>query len=134
MTKLDRDDLILYWKDTAGKDFDTMINLFNSGDYHWSLFLGHLVIEKLLKALYVKNVDSQVPRIHDLLRLSELAHIATTDEQKDVLDRITTFNISVRYPDYQQRFYKKCTFEFTKENMSIIKEMRIWLINLIEKK
>ena len=134
MAELGRDELITYWQDTAGKDYDTMINLYNSGDYHWSLFLGHLVIEKLLKALYVKNSDKHVPRTHDLLRLSELAGIATSEQQKDILDRITTFNISVRYPDYQQRFYKKCTPEFTMENIKLIKEMRIWLINLIEKK
>lgn len=134
MTTHDREDLISYWQDTAAKDFDTMINLFNSGDYHWSLFLGHLVIEKLLKALYVKNKDVQVPRTHDLLRLSELAGIAASEQQKDALDRLTTFNISVRYPDYQQRFYKKCTLEFTRENLSLVKEMRLWLISMIEKK
>ncbi|NMA69670.1 MAG: HEPN domain-containing protein, partial [Desulfitobacterium sp.] len=50
------EDIIRFWKDSSEKDYSTMLNLFNSKDYHWSLFLGHLVIEKLLKALYVKNV------------------------------------------------------------------------------
>jgi len=49
--QLDVTKLIEFWTDSAGSDFLTMINLFNSKDYHWSLFMGHLVIEKLLKAL-----------------------------------------------------------------------------------
>jgi len=68
---LDKNDLISFWIDTAEKDYKTMLNLFLSKDYHWSLFMGHLVIEKLLKALYIKNVDTNVPRINDLLRLAE---------------------------------------------------------------
>jgi len=134
VAKLEKNELVSYWKETSDKDYNTMMNLLNSGDYHWSLFLGHLVIEKLLKALYVKHIDLQVPRIHDLLRLSELAGVITSEQHKDILDKITTFNISVRYPDYQQRFYNKCTSEFTRENINLIKEMRLWLISMIEKK
>jgi len=37
--------------------FQAMIHLFEKGDNTWSLFIGHLVLEKLLKAWYVK-VDS----------------------------------------------------------------------------
>lgn len=50
-----KDDYIGYWRTTADNDFNTMLNLYNSKDYHWSLFIGHLVIEKLLKALYKES-------------------------------------------------------------------------------
>ncbi|SHD76262.1 HEPN domain-containing protein [Schnuerera ultunensis] len=79
--------------------------------------MGHLVIEKPLKAIYVKNVDNNPPRIHNLLRLAEKAQIYTTEEQKDILDLVTTFNINTRYPDYKQSFYKKCDYDFTKSNI-----------------
>ena len=46
-----------------------MTNLFKSKDYVWSLFLGHLVIEKLLKALAVNNNVGNVPKIHDLNKM-----------------------------------------------------------------
>ncbi len=51
-------DLIKYWIDSSDRDFTTMAHLFEKGDYHWALFIGHLVIEKLLKAYYVKNIDN----------------------------------------------------------------------------
>jgi len=91
-----------------------------------------LVIEKLLKALYVKNIDDNPPRIHDLLRIAERARIETTDEQKDILDIITAFNINTRYPDYKQSFYNKCDYDFTTAQIIKIKELRTWLLLLIE--
>lgn len=129
---MDKEIFINYWIDTANRDNNTMLNLFKSNDYHWSLFMGHLVIEKLIKAVYVKNIDSNPPRTHDLLRLSEKAHIETTEQQKDLLDLITTFNINARYPDYKQSFYKKCDYDFTLTNIKKIEEMRVWLLSILE--
>ena len=100
------------------------------------MFLGHLVSEKLLKALYVKKEKQIVkpPKTHDLLQLAEKAGIETNNRQKDLLDLITTFNISVRYPDYKNSFYIKCTKEYTDARIKEIKELREWLIPLIENK
>lgn len=56
--------------------------------------MGHLVLEKLLKAVYVALVDTNVPRIHDLLRLSEKAGLKPDDKQRDELDLVTSFNCS----------------------------------------
>jgi hypothetical protein len=89
--------------------------------------MGHLVIEKLLKAYYVKYRDEQYPQIHDLLRLADRANLSLTDEQKDLLDEVTGFNISVRYEDYKKEFRNKCSAEFTKEYIDKIEEFRIWI-------
>lgn len=78
-----------------------MVHLFEKGDYSWSLFIGHLVIEKLLKACYVQRVDITPPFIHDLVRLSERADLTLQEEQKDILDTISTFNLQTRYDDYK---------------------------------
>lgn len=131
---MEKDTLIIYWVETANRDYATMLNLYKSRDYLWSLFIGHLVIEKLIKAVYVKNINDNPPRTHDLLRLAERAKIHTTEEQKDTLDLITTFNINARYPDYKQSFYKKCDYVFTTDNLEKIKELRIWLLSMIEEK
>lgn len=130
---IDKNFIINYWLDTANHDYQTMLNLYESKDYHWSLFMGHLVIEKLLKSIYVKNIDDNPPRIHDLLRLAERAGLEITEEQEDILDLITTFNINARYPDYKQSFYKKCNYEFTTANIEKIKELRTWLLSIVKK-
>lgn len=67
----DKDKLIKYWSDSSDEDFDTMITMYESKKFNWTLFVGHLMIEKLLKALYVKVNNDYPPFIHNLLRLAE---------------------------------------------------------------
>jgi HEPN domain-containing protein len=124
---LNKLELTKYWEETSDKDYITMQHLYNSGDYHWSLFIGHIVIEKLLKACYVKFIDDKVPFTHDLLRLAKLAGLEIDDELALTLDLISNFNISARYPDYKQAFYKKCTKEYTEANVKKIEGVRLWL-------
>jgi HEPN domain-containing protein len=133
VSKLEKDELVKFWLETAEKDYNTMLHLYESKDYHWSLFMGHLVIEKLLKALYVKNIGPDVPRTHDLLRIAEKIGISLTEQTRDYFDLLTTFNITARYPDYKQTFYKKCTPEFTASIINVVKELREWILMLIEK-
>lgn len=44
-------EMIAYWVTSSDRDYQVMIDLFQKGHYTWSLFIGHLVIEKLLKAV-----------------------------------------------------------------------------------
>jgi len=118
-----------HWKESSQQDYKTMLNLFKSGDYNWALFIGHLVIEKLLKALYVKHKRTHAVMGHDLLRLSKGTDIKLTDEQEDLLDRLTTFNINARYDNYKQEFYRLCTKDFAEEWKGKIEILREWLLN-----
>lgn len=120
-------EMISYWLSSSDRDYQVMIDLFNKGHYTWSLFIGHLVIEKLLKAVYSQQYMTSPPLIHDLLRLAEKIDLELDDEQKDILDTVTTFNIQARYDDYKLEFYNKCTKDFTQKWIRSIKEFRSWL-------
>lgn len=109
-----KEENISYWIESSDSNAVTMNNLFNSKNYDWSLFIGHLVIEKLLKAYYIKHRDEHYPQIHDLLRLADRANLSLTDEQKDFLDEVTGFNISVRYEDYKKEFRKNARLSLPK--------------------
>lgn len=122
-----RDEHLQFWLSEADKDFDVMNSLLNSGHYTWSLFIGHLVLEKLLKALFVANVGIDVPRIHHLLKIAKDAGLQLSVHQENFLLEVTTYNIKARYPDYKQRFARKATREFTQAKMKQIKEIRQWL-------
>jgi HEPN domain-containing protein len=47
--------IVNHWIETSEDDFQTMLNLFDSKSYSWSLFLGHISVEKLLKAVYISK-------------------------------------------------------------------------------
>jgi HEPN domain-containing protein len=116
-----------HWIVRSDQDFETMMHLFDSKDYHWSLFMGHLVIERLLKAVVVKNTKSYAPFTHDLRRLAKLSEIEFDEEQKRLLDTITTFNLNTRYDDYISDFHKRCTLEFSNKWIVVIKDFREWI-------
>lgn len=124
-----KEELLAYWIESADRDFETMEHLFEKKDYNWALFIGHLVIEKLLKAYYVKNNEDHPPLIHNLLRLAEKTGLELNEDQKDMLVTVTTFNIRARYDDYKSEFYKTCTKEFTEEWSNKIKDFRKWIKN-----
>lgn len=122
-------ELVKFWTNSSDMDFKTMQNMFKSKDYHWALFVGHLVIEKLLKALFVKANEDKVPvpKIHDLLSLANRANLVLTEEQQNLLDEITSFNINARYADYKLSFYKKCTKKYSETKKKDIEKIRLWL-------
>jgi HEPN domain-containing protein len=122
-----KDELIRFWLDSSDDNYQSMLNMFQAGEYMWSLFIGHLAIEKLLKASYIKTAVREAPRTHDLHKLAVLTGLDLTDNRKDALQYITLFNIETRYEDFKRDFYRKCTKEFTAENIEKIKELREWL-------
>ena len=126
-----RDKLIKYWIESSDEDFDTMISLYESRRNNWALFVGHLMIEKLLKALFVKINGDFPPFIHNLLRLAEKCKLELTDDQKLFLVTVTAFNINTRYDDYKKSFIKKCSPEYTTLWIENIKRYRQWIKKLI---
>jgi HEPN domain-containing protein len=123
--------IIESWINSSDKDFLTMNDMYKTQHYDWALFMGHLTIEKLLKALYLKTVSEHPPLIHDLRRLAEKINLSLSEERKIQLDGISRFNIRARYDDYKQSFYKLCTVEFTDEWMSKINECRLWIKQML---
>jgi HEPN domain-containing protein len=128
----DKVKLIDYWISGSDDDYETMIAMFDSKRFSWSLFIGHLMIEKLLKAYYVKVKSDYPPFIHNLLRLAEKADLSLTDDVKKQLVTITAFNINTRYDDYKMSFKNQCTTEFTKEWIEVLKALRPWIKTLIQ--
>ncbi len=123
--------MIEYYIESSDKDFKTMLDLYQTGNNAWALFVGHLVIEKMLKALYLKRIKSFPPYIHDLRRICEKANIELDQHQGVLLDSITRFNIRARYDDYKGSFYSLCTDRFTEEWIGNIKEIREWIKRML---
>jgi len=123
------DKIVQHWLESADKNQDTMSHLVNSKDYSWALFLGHLVIEKTLKAVYVKRLQKHAIFSHDLLRLANKINLDLSEEFEDWLDKITTFNLNARYDNYKQDFYKLCTKDFADIWLERIEKIRVWLRN-----
>lgn len=101
--------------------------------YTWALFIGHLTLEKLLKAIYAKlNADNPYPpKIHNLNILAERCNIKLDDKKAKILMICNSFNISARYEDYRNEFYEKCTKDYVSEQIKNIEEVRAWLKEML---
>ncbi len=109
---ISHEEKLQYWLESAKNDQETAEKLFEANKNDWCLFLWHLVIEKLLKAILTKE-NKEVPAIHDLKTLSKNSNLTFSSEELSELIEITSFNINTRYDDYKRSFYKKATHEYT---------------------
>jgi HEPN domain-containing protein len=126
-TEFDKDKLVNYWVDSSDEDFETMIAMFDSKRYSWSMFVGHLMMEKLLKALFVRVNNEFPPFIHNLLSLEEKCRLDLNEENTLFFATVTAFNINARYDDYKMSFQKTCTPEYTAKWIEQIKIKRLWI-------
>jgi HEPN domain-containing protein len=93
---MDKD--ILYWINLSKYDIDTAKAMLASRRYLYVLFTCQQAIEKMLKALVVKNTGSFPPKIHDLVKLLTIAGIEALDEQKEFLAKLNYYYLETRYP------------------------------------
>ncbi len=126
---MDKAELVRFWLDSAASDLSVCESLLERKHYDWCLFVGHLVLEKVLKALWLReHYPEPHPRIHNLAKLAEKIPLALSDEQKIYLLKVNDFYLQGRYPEEKSEFYKICTLEFAQENFAAIKEFYQWLL------
>jgi HEPN domain-containing protein len=90
---------IAYWRTTAEEDWVVAKDLIKAEKVRHGLFFLHLSLEKVLKAHVCKKTLDLAPRIHNLVRLAEIASLELSQSQLDLLAELNAFNIEGRYPE-----------------------------------
>lgn len=127
-------ELINYWFLSAEHDYQTMLGLFKIKRYSDCLFYGHIVLEKILKALAVQYTKKPARYTHNLLILIKDANLTLSEEQLESLDAVSRFNIRARYPDKKLKFYKICTKEYTEDYFKRIKKLYKFLCQKLKER
>jgi HEPN domain-containing protein len=126
MTKQEHID---YWIKTAEKDWKAVQNIYKAKEYMYALFFAHLVLEKLLKAHWVKdNAENTPPKKHNLLYLLEETNLEFETNDKDFLGLMNQFQLEGRYPDYKFELIKKYKAAPTKKILNQVNIVRICLL------
>lgn len=125
-----KQEYIEYWKTAAEKDWEVVQNLFDKANYPHALFFAHLVLEKLLKAHFVKdNPSDYPPRIHNLVRLASQTQLSVAANDLLFLDKMNDYQMEGRYPDYQFLIFKICDRQHTETLLAEVEKIRLWLLN-----
>ncbi len=90
---------IEHWRKGSDEDFEVANQLINSNKIRHGLFFLHLSLEKILKAFICLHSNDIAPRLHNLVRLSELSGIAFEEKDTNFLSEMNPFNIEGRYPE-----------------------------------
>jgi HEPN domain-containing protein len=89
---------VAYWRDGAKDDWDAASQLIERDKIRQGMFFAHLALEKLLKAHICKNTGKLAPKIHNLVRLAEIARLQLEPEAIETLAEMNEFNLEGRYP------------------------------------
>jgi len=89
---------VMYWRKGAAEDWEVANQLVDSGRTRHGMFFAHLALEKLLKAHICKKTEKLAPKIHNLVRLAEIAELQLKPECVDTLAEMNEFNLEGRYP------------------------------------
>lgn len=130
---LEKNEHINYWIVQAADDWEAVDALYRRKKYLQSLFFAHLVIEKLCKACWVKENQSNIPpRTHNLVYLMSQTKIDVPDELNELMLNINRFQLEGRYPDYVNKMYSICNDDFTTSLLEKINTLRLWLLRNLQ--
>ena len=115
---------IEYWRTSSDEDFAAAQSLLEKGHLRHSLFFAHLAIEKMLKAHVTRQTKDIPPRIHNLLRLSEMAELTLEIEQADFLRRFDMYQLEGRYPESSHSIID---LKAAKERLALAGDILKWL-------
>jgi HEPN domain-containing protein len=105
-----------YWLRIAEKDKDMMPYLLEGKRYVQALFFGHLYLEKIAKAVWVKNnVENIPPKTHNLLKIIKEASLDLPAEDQAFLIKLNQYQIESRYPEDVDKLYNITDRQLTEE-------------------
>lgn len=118
-----------YWLEIVDYDLETAEAMYSTGRWLYVGFMCHQVVEKVLKAYWCVTCDDEPPYIHNHKRLAQGCGLwdEMTDEQKDFIETVITFNIEARYPRYKDELFRQLTPANCRNIIDKTKEMQQWI-------
>jgi len=90
------------WEATSNNDLRTAEAMYKAGRYLYVVFMCHLAIVKMLRAILAqKDPEETLPKIHNLIHLAQKIGLSLPDPLRDFFQRIDNVSVATRYPgDY----------------------------------
>jgi HEPN domain-containing protein len=118
-----------YWLELAEYDLETAQAMLETGRFLYVGFMCHQVIEKMMKAYYVKAEGGMPPYTHNLELLAQKASMvhSLSADQLDFIQRIEPLNIESRYPADRELLAKALSPEKCRLILEQTTEMYRWI-------
>ncbi|NCO61197.1 HEPN domain-containing protein [bacterium] len=118
----------LNWIKSSNYDFNTAVFLLKSKRYIYVVFMCHLSLEKVLKAILSEAFSELPPRTRNLNRLLELGGITLPENMQAFVNAINLQSVPTRYPEDFTRLSKeidgKTAAEYVRQTRRIIRWLK----------
>jgi HEPN domain-containing protein len=125
------DNKVQYWIDIADYDMKTASSMHKAGRYLYSVFMCQQAVEKILKAIFIKNKKQEPPFSHNLIYIHSLLDIKLKAPHVQLLGKLTAYYIEGRYPSYKEYLSglisKKVSSVTLKETKELYKCLKLTL-------
>jgi len=119
---------IINWLKSSQYDLKTADHMLKTGRYIYVLFMCHLSVEKLLKALYEMTLKKVAPKTHNLVFLLKTSEIELPEKYLEILESLNDLSIVTRYPEdvdaMVKAFKKKKVEGYLKKTKELIKWLK----------
>ena len=113
----------------SGSEYDliTAEHMFKTGRYLYVVFMCHLSIEKLIKAIVYEETKKLPAKSHDLIYLSNLVQIQFPENLLDFIGKVNSASIVTRYPEDLSKAISSYPKNIAGEYYNKTKEVLNWL-------
>ena len=117
-----KEEHIKHWLKSADEDMKDIEWLFQGERYMKALYFGHLYVEKICKALWVKNnIENIAPYTHNLTRLLDGIDTCLYDDDMDFLNDLNKYQTKGRYPEFIENLEMETTKKLTESYINRFK-------------
>jgi HEPN domain-containing protein len=118
---------IANWIKSSQYDLKTAEHMLKTGRYIYVLFMCHLSVEKLLKALYEAVLGKNAPKTHNLIYLLKASAIELPEKHLETLESLNDLSIVTRYPEDIDAMVKAFKRKKVEDYLKKSKELLRWL-------
>ena len=120
------------WIAQAQYDLDTPLAMLESKRHLYVIFCCQQAIEKAIKAVILQKTQKFPPRLHNLLRLAEIAEIEIEEDTRTFPGELSAYYIQTRYPDEYEQIGKEIRDESARKVFQKTKETVEWLTSIMK--
>jgi len=119
------------WATQSRYDLETAKAMLDTGRYLYVLFCCQQAVEKMLKALIAKHTNELPPRLHNLMRLAEVASLTVPEDTAYLFRRLTDFYIASRYPEELENAAERIDSSQIRQTYVATEETLRWLASVL---
>lgn len=112
---------------SAAYDLQTAEAMHASGRHIYVVFMCHIAIEKMLKAIAAHITQAVPPKTHNLIYLLKLGDVQLDQDMLDFIARLNNASLITRYPDNFSQLVAAYPADVAGQYLKKTREVIAWL-------